>query len=163
VRLFAANAAANYNPVIAAQAAQRAPEIVDDCVAVPNRDPVGSSLLRRDLRLWLVARHQALALLHQRRPMHNLRCRGSRRHRALTTSRARPIPLHTRSLPTWRTLRRLKLTRGHHLDEEPSACDSPLILVGKPRGLRSIPGVALIPELPNKRLGNRPSAPIGPA
>jgi hypothetical protein len=48
-------------------------ENADDRVAAPNRDPVGSNLLRRDLRLWLVATRQALALLHPRRPMDNLR------------------------------------------------------------------------------------------
>ncbi len=48
-------------PVVAARAAQRAFESVGDRVAAPNRGPVGSNLLPRDLRLWLVAKHQALA------------------------------------------------------------------------------------------------------
>lgn len=71
--------------------------------------------------------------------MHNLRYRGLRHHRALTTSRARPIPLHTRLLLTWRTLQRLERTRGHHQAEGPSACRPPLMLVGKLREIRSIP------------------------
>src|SRR5204863_616271 len=138
-------------------------ENADDRVAAPNRDPVGSNLLRRDLRVWLVAGRQALVLPHQRLPMHNLRYRGLRRHRALTTSPAPPTPSHARSLPTWRMLRRLKHKRARHQAECPSACDRPLMLVGKPHEVHSSPEVALTPELPNKRLGNHPGAPIAPA
>src|SRR5436309_7983214 len=89
-------------------------ENADDRVAAPNRDPVGSNRLRRDLRLWLVARHQALVLLRQRLPRHSRRCTGSRRHRVPTTSRDKPTPSHARCLPTWQMLLRLKHTREHH-------------------------------------------------
>src|SRR5438445_6831220 len=62
--------------------------------------------------------------------------------------------------PNLATLQRLKHTHAHHQGEGPSACDSTLILAGKPSELRSIPEVALTPELPNKLLGNHPGAPI---
>ena len=69
-------------------AVELVPETVDGRAAVPNQDPVESNLPRRDLRLSLVARRQALVLLPPRQPMHNPRCKGSQRRKKRWTKRS---------------------------------------------------------------------------